>query len=116
MRALDEQEQLVCDAEISCAVIGKGGDFVLIRLDENSEGDQALTEEAAKKGYAFCGVLGVKDGQAGAKCQPEPDAVYTMMCAALTFAQYVAAQLKPKDDSAAWCERLHILQDPRDVT
>lgn len=113
MKVFDAQEQLVWDSEVSVAVIGKGGEFVLIRLDENGEGDEALIVEALKKDYAYCGVLGVKNGQAGAKCQPNPDAVYTMMHAGLAFAQEMAGRLKPKDDSEQWLWRLWSLKDPR---
>lgn len=115
MRALDAQEQLVWDSEVCAAVVGKAGEFLLIRLDENGEGDELLMEAAARKGWAYCGVLGVKDGQAGAKCQPGADAIYTMMHAALAFAQEmaVAGRLRPKDDSARWLEELYRLPDTR---
>jgi hypothetical protein len=110
---MDAHETLVFDSEISVAVMGRGGEFVLIRLDGGI--DEAATEDAARKGYAYCGVLGVKDGQAGAKCEPNPDAIYTCLLASLAFAQLVADRLKqkPKGDGAEWLARLFELPDTR---
>ena len=112
---MDIQEQLVFDSEISVAVLGKGRDFVLIRLD--GKVDEAAMEEAKSKDYAYCGVLGVKDGQAGAKCEPNPDAAYTMMHAALAFAQQVNERLTSRamGDSAEWLTRLFELPDTREA-
>jgi hypothetical protein len=110
---MDAQEQLVMEGEISVAVLGKGAEFVLIELQGDI--DEAATSQAREKGYAYCGVLGVKDGTAGAKCEPNPDAVYTMMHAGLAFAQLVADRLKqkPKGDGAEWLAALFALDDPR---
>lgn len=57
---MDAQEQLVFESEISVAVLGRGAEFVLIRL--NGEIDEDATVRAAEKGYRYCGCLGVKDG------------------------------------------------------
>jgi hypothetical protein len=110
---MDAQEQLVWDSEISMAVVGKGGDFVLIDLGEV---DDDVTKLALARGYAWCGVLGVKDGQPCANCEPNPDAALTMMHAALAFAQKVADRLRPpqKGDAVEWLESLYRLPDPRD--
>jgi hypothetical protein len=111
MRILDAQEQLVCDSEVSVAVLGKGRNFVLVPLQDR-ELDATELVETQSRGFFFCGVLGIKDGQPSAECS-DPDAAIVMMHAALAFAQEMAGRLRPKDDSAAWCERLHALQDPR---
>jgi hypothetical protein len=110
---MDAQEQLVMEGEISVAVLGKGAEFVLIELQ--GEIDEDATDAAREKGYTYCGVLGVKDGTAGAKCEPHPDCVFTMMHAALAFAQLVADRLKqkPKGDGVAWLQRLFELPDTR---
>jgi hypothetical protein len=112
---MDAQEQLVFGGEISVAVLGKGADFVLIELQ--GEIDEDATEDAREKGYTYCGVLGVKDGQAGAKCEPHPDAVYTMLHAGLAFAQLVADRLKPppKGDGVEWLTALFALEDSRNT-
>src|SRR5258708_13337164 len=109
---MDAMEQLVFDSEISVAVMGRGGEFVLVRLDGGI--DETATEEAARKGYAYCGCLGIKDGVPGAKCEPDPDCVYTMMHAGLAFAQLVADRLKqkPKGDGVECLTRLFALPDP----
>lgn len=111
MRVLDVEERLVWESEVSVAVLGRGKDFVLIRLDVNQSDATAL---ARSRGFFYCGALGIRDGQPSAECSC-PDAAFTMMHAALSFAQEMAmaGRLRPKDDSAAWCERLHALEDPR---
>jgi len=110
---MDAHEQLVFGGEISVAVLGRGADFVLIELQ--GEIDEDATDAAREKGYTYCGVLGVKDGQAGAKCEPHPDCIYTMMLAGLAFAQLVADKLraKPKGDGVEWLTALFALEDPR---
>lgn len=115
MRVLDAQEQLVWDSEVSVAVLGKGKgrDFVLVPL-KDAELDATELVETRSRGFFFCGVLGIRDGQPSAECS-DLDAAFVMMHAALAFAQEMAGagRLRPKDDSAAWCERLHALEDPR---
>jgi hypothetical protein len=110
---MDAHETLVVESEISVAVMGRDEDFVLIRLQ--GEIGEDLTSQGREKGYAYCGVLGVKGGQAGAKCAPNPDAVYTMMRAALGFAQLFADRLKQKSqgDAVGWLTALFGLPDTR---
>jgi hypothetical protein len=110
---MDAQEQMVMDSEISVGVLGKGADFVLIPIEDGPI-DEAATEDALSKGYVYCGVMGVKNGQPGVKCEPNPDAVFTMMHAALAFAQQVAEMLRPKGDELEFLERLYRLQDGRE--
>jgi hypothetical protein len=110
---MDAHEQLAFDSEICMGVLGRGGDFVLVRL---APIDEEATAAALAKGFVYCGVLGVKDGQA--KCEPHPDAVYTMMLAGLEFARLVAERLRPeaqpKGDGVAWIASLYQLPDTRD--
>jgi hypothetical protein len=110
---MDAQEQLSRDSEISVAVLGKAKEFVLIRIDGPI--DEAARATAVERGFAYCGVMGVKDGQAGVICEPFSDAAYTMMHAAIAFGAQVAERLreKPKGDSVEWLERLWQLPDPR---
>ena len=112
---MDAQEQLVWNAEMSVAVLGKGEEFVLISLDGPI--DEAVTIDALSKGYRWCGVMGIKDGHAAAKSEQHPDAIYTMMHAALGFAKQVAEKLRPKSDvgdELEWLERIHRLPDMRE--
>lgn len=111
MRAIDEQEQLAFDSEIAFGVLGRAGEFTLIPLAGDEDG--ALTVEAFARGHRYCGVLAVVDGQAAAKCEPDMDAVYTMMHAGLAFAQMVADRLKPKNDFVRFAEGLFRLSDTR---
>jgi hypothetical protein len=108
----DPQEQLVFNSEIAVAVLGRAGEFVLIHLDDAIEDAMAA---AIAKGYGYCGTLAVVKGQAAAKCEPDPDSVYTMMHAALAFVQQVADRLKqpPEGDAVQFLEHLYALEDPR---
>lgn len=113
MRVLDAQERLVWDSEVSAVVLGRGKDFVLVPLFDR-ELDATKLAEAQSRAYTYAGVLSIsKDGQPGTECESRPGAALTMLHAALVFAQEMAGRLRPKDDSAAWCERLHALEDPR---
>ena len=87
---------------------------MLIRLDGDGELDPIELAEARSRGYTYAGVLSInRDGQPGAECESTPDAAVTMMHAALAFAQRESVRLRPPDDSAAWIERLHAIEDPR---
>jgi hypothetical protein len=110
---MDGQSEFVLGSEVCVAVLGRGLDFVLI--DISQELDEAVTEDAIKKGFAYCGALAVKNGEAGARCEPHPDCVFTMMHAGMAFAQLVADMLraKPKGDGVEWLTALYSLPDPR---
>ena len=101
MSVLDAQNQLVLAAELSLAVLGKGADIMLIRLD--GEIDHGV--DALSRGYSYAGVLGVVDGQTYMLCEPGRD--LTMRLARLAFMR------QPKDDSEQWLWRLWSLQDTR---
>lgn len=109
MRAWDTQGWLLVDTEVNAAVYGAGGDFMLVYLDQNGKGDEALVMEAIRREYVLCGVLSVMGEHAGAKCLPNPDAVYTMMHAAIAFVQDMPGRLS----SASWLTRLLELPDTR---
>ena len=87
----DAQEQLVFDSEISVAVIGRAGDFVLIDLTDNI--DDAVVETARARRFGYCGVLALINGEPVAKCESDADAVYTMMHAGLAFTRMMADKL-----------------------
>ena len=108
---MDAQEQFTRDGGVSAAVFGKGEEFLLIPLD----GEMAASIQLGKaRGYVYCGVMSYMAGQSCAKCEENPDAVYTMMCAVVAFSELVAARLKPESDGGDWMERLYTLEDPRD--
>jgi hypothetical protein len=113
---MDAQHQLIFESQISVGVLGKGEDFVLIPLrGDGTPFDEAEVDAARDRGLEYCGVLGLKDGVPGAKCEPNPDCIYTMMHAGLAFAQLVADKLrpKPKGDAVDWLTRLFELPDTR---
>jgi hypothetical protein len=113
---MDATEQLAFESEICCGVLGNGRDFVLIHLGTQGGMDQKAVEEAIAKGFVYCGILGVKDGQAGVQCEPDPGCIHTMMYAALGFARIVADRLReqPKGDGAEWLGRLYQMPDTRE--
>ncbi len=109
----DAHQRLYEDSEICFGVLGRNGDFVLIDmalpLDEN------VTAEALAKGYAYCGVVAVKNGVYGAKCAPDPDSIFTMLQAAIAAAPLVADRLRhpEKGDGVLWLRQLYALPDLR---
>jgi hypothetical protein len=110
---MDAHQQLAFDSEFSVAVMGNAGEFILIQLGEPL--DDNVTRKAIERGFRYCGCLGVKDGVPGVRCEPDADAVFTMLFAGLEFAVMVAARLrqKPKGDGVEFLERLFALQDTR---
>ena len=96
-------------------VLGKGSDFTLIDL--LAKMDDKAVAEALDKGWTYCGVVGMKDGIPGAKCDPHPDSLFTMTLAGLAFVRLVADRIRPvsKGDSEAWLESLYQLPDTREA-
>ena len=87
---MDAQEFYgVVDGAVPCAVVGRGEDFMLIRMDVSPDDLAAAIAaghaDAKAKGqeYLFAGVMATVDGQAVCKCQPGLDAMRVMMHAAV---------------------------------
>ena len=92
---LDSQERLVWNSDFAVGVLGSGEQFVLIPLKGGDASTvDALKQDAFGKGYGYCGVLAVVDGEAQAKCEPDLSAVYTMMYAGLAFAHLVTDRIR----------------------
>jgi hypothetical protein len=68
-------------------------------------------ESARARGFNYCGVLALVNGEPAAKCESDADAVYTMMHAGLVFTRMMADRLRqqPQGDSVAWLEKLWTL-------
>lgn len=112
---LDPQQQLVWDSEISAVVLGKGEQYFLIPLHFNEHAQAVTLSIARERGYAYCGVMGFKDGQCAVKCEPGME--LTMCAAAFGFALlHVAPKLSAAqtDDSLDWLTKLHALKDERE--
>jgi hypothetical protein len=111
LNKLDDVQRTAFESEFAAAVLGNvNGEHMLVDLDS------ALTDaeniRAHLRGYFFAGVMGYKDGQCSAKCEPSPEAVLVMAQASWSFAQYVADRLRPKNTSD-WLESLWRLPDNR---
>lgn len=102
--------------DISVAVLGNvaTGEHVLIELDRDGEPfSEADVLKARLKNFEFAGLMGFKDGAAGAKIEPRQDALRIMCNALPAFVAYLAAKLAPKGDGSEWLERLYALPDTR---
>jgi len=117
MQFNNAQEKLAATAEICAVVLGRGGDYVLVRIDGDAPVDTALTATAAAKGFAYCGTLGIVDGKPAAECEPNMDAAFTCTMAAFEFARMAAPQIRmtavAEDDFRQFAESLWSLTDPR---
>ncbi len=115
---MDAHEQLTVESEACFAVVGKGEDFLLIRLDDGVPLDDATTARAHQGGFAYCGVFGIKNGEICFRIARENrGAVYTMMFASVAFVRQAADRLtaipKSKGDSVEWLTGLFDLVDAR---
>ena len=112
---MDAVSQLVCDADDATAVLGRGEDYLLIPLGRGPM-DPGIVEDAKRRGFRICGVLGTVNGRAAAEVEAaDPDALAVMVLAVLAFTQQGAAEkVKTKDDRADWLERLYSLPDCRE--
>ena len=111
---MDHAEQMVMESEVSAAVLGRAGEFMLVDL--GGETDTAM-EAARARGFTYCGVFAVVNGQATARPEPDADAALTMLYAGLAFAHLRQADRltppPPKSDSVEWLTRLYALPDTR---
>lgn len=109
---LAAQEELVITGLCPTAVLGRGGDFVLIQLGEGI--DNTLTAQARAKGFVYYGVLAIRHGHGEASCEYESnvDCLHTMMNAALEYARLHAEKLCA-GDTVEWLRALHRLADSR---
>ena len=117
-----DHEQLASESAICAGVLGRGDEFVLIRIDEDYPGKQEDIECALSRGLSYCGALGwSRDGKMSAALESDPDTLLPMRLAAFAFAALIqqigsgAASAPEVDhgDSTEWLERLHALPDTR---
>lgn len=114
----DAQVALVSAGDMAVAVVGRGENFALIRMDGDiNAAIEAARAEAEKKGqeYIFCGVMGMVNGIATARREPGLDAMRVVEAAFLSYARMVVDELKvrQRDDSLEWLEDLYALPDTR---
>jgi hypothetical protein len=115
---MDAHEQLAFESEVCFAVLGAlgtSGEFVLVDLAQ--ERDNVLIKEAQASGWAYCGAIGLKDGNASAVCESHPATWRIMTNAALAAARMLAPRLRTtaptKGDAVEWLRKLADLPDTR---
>lgn len=94
------QRQSIYGEEISAAVYGREGDFVLIVLPFGALSLLAL-EYVAANALPFCGTLGFVHGECQAKSEKNAEAVSVLMDAVIPFARYVCSKIKGTDTARA---------------
>jgi hypothetical protein len=110
---MDHAEQMVMESEVSAVVLGgQSGEFIL--CDLGGEIDSAM-QAAQARGLRYMGVLSIARGVATANCDSDPEAIATLMSAAIVFGAQNAGRLRPpqQDDFLEFAERLWSLDDPR---
>jgi hypothetical protein len=91
---MDEQTRLAETATDAVAVLGKGGEFVLVDLCTPGQPmPPAVLVDATRRGFHYCGILGLRDGRRNVECEPDADSVFTCLMASLAFAQRVADKI-----------------------
>jgi hypothetical protein len=112
---MDAMERVTWNADEVVGVLGRGEEYVLVPLNDEAPIPDAVMDDAHRRGFKFCGVLCVIEGRAAAKCEPDLEAVGTMVLAAIGFAHQVADKLKhqQRGDGVNWLRRLWTLPDTR---
>jgi len=113
---MHEQHQLLREAEVSFAVLGRDGQFSLYELTAPTPLDQDLVSADVAKGFNYCGVVGFNGEYLTTSHEPDPSSWITTVHAARAVSQILRERYKAESASAsvAWLEALHKLPDPRD--
>lgn len=115
---LDPHGRLAFESSFTAAVLGRSGKFVLLPMNPGitAAEEAAVLTHAAEQKFHYAGILGVVDGLAQARCEPDLDSILTMVAAGMDFAvlaaEYLRAQM-PKGDEVDWLQALHALPDGR---
>jgi len=93
-------------------VIGARGEFLLFPLDGPTPLPQLA--EATRRGFHFSGVVALVDGEPKVAAESDPDSLFTMTVAGVTWAYQLRCKRADNGgDGEDWLERLHQLPDPR---
>jgi hypothetical protein len=109
----DLMAQFVSRSTTTCAVLGKGSEFILCYLDAQQVLSDVDRELANARGYRFCGLVGLQNGRVEIAVEPFPEAQVLVLIAALRFAENLRVPKTAHDDSLKWLEDLHKLEDDR---
>lgn len=117
---LDLVQRFAFDAAHGCAVLGNAatGEYLLIPLRREPLLSEGEILRVRLGNFQFAGVFGVLRGYVDHRLENARRDVWEIMRrAAPAYRAYVAAlpdEPVTVDDSAAWLEKLHALEDPRD--
>ena len=112
--------ELVCESTICAGVLGRGDEYILIRLDADFDVKQGAVQDAIARGLFYCGALGWGNGKMRVALEPDADTLKPMRLAVFAFATMVgapaptAAPEADYGDTADWLKRLYALPDTRD--
>lgn len=113
---MDEHELLAFSSEFCCAVVGRGSEYVLVPMTGAAEIEEAVCDEWVRRGFAYCGVLGVIQGRAVVKCA-DHQSIATVMAASHEFARLVGERIRRQQitsgDWLSWICTLWSLPDTR---
>ncbi len=101
------------DDELTVGVLGRGKEFFLVRIGGNNIWRGEVQSVAQAYGYAYCGLIEIKDGEPKVTIEPDADSMQVMGPCGIAFSQLIAECLKRKQLSVEFCERLYSLPDPR---
>ena len=111
--------ELVCESTICAGVLGRGDEYLLVRLDADFYVRQYAVQKAIERGLFYCGAFGWANGRMRVALESDPDTLKPMRLAVFAFAAMVGAPAPTAapeanyGDTAGWLERLYSLPDTR---
>jgi len=106
------EHQLLSEAEVSFAVLGRDGLLSLYELTAPTL-DKDLVSADVAKGFCYCGVVGFNGHYVTTAHEPDPDSWITVVHAARAVSEILRERHKAQSASVAWLEALHALPDSR---
>lgn len=109
MDALLEDAITEADPESAVMVLGRGGDFFLMPLDDGAPLPENLAADIATRQFRYCGLLSLVHGQPRVLAEPGGD-LFTLAVAGVRWATQLRCR---RDDGADWLRALWALPDTR---
>jgi hypothetical protein len=115
---MDSWRKLVLDASESVAVVGRGGQFLVVPLTDGSPLSADLAEQIKTNHFKFCGCFGLVAGEPRvAAVAVDADSLLTLAAGGVYWATQLCckrAAEQPQGDSVEWLNGLWVLRDDRD--